>query len=126
MKRTRHHQEGYVFKKGSAWFLRYYDTIVVAQIPRGALLEHIPFLMVTSSLHEISFLRTRPASLLLPLTIRRSAQSSSSGLPHRKRTYLPKRTCGRGSSLLVRTRSRTQVSGTLQRTASCLQSMNSY
>src|ERR1035438_3890537 len=82
--------------------------------------------MVTSSLHAISFLRTRPASLLLPFTIRRSAQSSSSGLPHRKRTYLPKRTCGNGSSLLVRTRSRTQVSGTLQRTASCLQSMNSY
>jgi hypothetical protein len=25
MKRTRHHQEGYVFKKGSAWYLRYYD-----------------------------------------------------------------------------------------------------
>ena len=82
--------------------------------------------MVTNSLHAISFLRTRPASLLLPFTIRRSAQSSSSGLPHRKRTYLPKRTCGNGSSLLVRTRSRTQVSGTLQRIASCLQSINSY
>src|SRR5271166_2079143 len=30
MKRTRHHQEGYVFKKGSAWYLRYYDRIVAS------------------------------------------------------------------------------------------------
>lgn len=28
MKRTRRHQKGYVFKKGSAWYLRYYDLIV--------------------------------------------------------------------------------------------------
>jgi len=27
MKRTRRHQEGYVFKKGSAWYLRYYDRV---------------------------------------------------------------------------------------------------
>jgi hypothetical protein len=30
MKRTRRHQEGYVFKKGSAWYLRYYDRVAGA------------------------------------------------------------------------------------------------
>ncbi len=28
MKRTRHHQKGYVFKKGSVWYLRYYDRVM--------------------------------------------------------------------------------------------------
>ena len=28
MKRTRRHQKGYVFKKGSAWHLRYYDRVI--------------------------------------------------------------------------------------------------
>ena len=28
MKRTRRHQKGYVFKKGSAWYLRYYDRVM--------------------------------------------------------------------------------------------------
>ena len=28
MKRTRRHQKGYVFKKGSTWYLRYFDNIV--------------------------------------------------------------------------------------------------
>jgi hypothetical protein len=26
VKRTRHHQQGYVFRKGSCWYVRYYDT----------------------------------------------------------------------------------------------------
>jgi integrase len=30
MKRTRRHQRGYVFKKGSAWYLRYYDHVMGA------------------------------------------------------------------------------------------------
>ena len=28
MKRTRRHQKGYLFKKGSAWYLRYYDRVL--------------------------------------------------------------------------------------------------
>jgi integrase len=28
MKRTRRHQKGYVFKKGSTWYLRYFDNVV--------------------------------------------------------------------------------------------------
>ena len=28
MKRTRHHQEGYVFKKGSNWYVRYREDVL--------------------------------------------------------------------------------------------------
>src|SRR5271170_4467109 len=58
--------------------------------------------------------------------IRRSAPPSSSGLPQRKRTYLPKRTWGNGSAARDRTCSRIQVSGRAHRDASSLLSMNSY
>src|SRR5579862_6247060 len=30
MKRTRRHQKGYLFKKGSTWYLRYYDRVMGA------------------------------------------------------------------------------------------------
>src|SRR5271166_776405 len=82
--------------------------------------------LVTGSLHVLSFPRARPTTLLLLDTIRRSAQSSSSGLPQRKRTYLVNRTCGIGSIDRLRTCSRTQDSGRFHLKASSLLSMNSY
>jgi hypothetical protein len=81
---------------------------------------------VTGSLHALSFPRARPTTLLLFDTIRRSAQSSSSGLPQRKRTYFPNRTWGRGSADRARTCSRTHDSGRFHLEASPLLSMNSY
>jgi hypothetical protein len=83
-------------------------------------------LLVTGSLHVLSFPRARPTTLLLLDTIRRSAHSSSSGLPQRKRTYLPNWTWGIGSIERARVCSRIHDSGRFHLEASCLQSMNSY
>src|SRR5580700_9600251 len=99
--------------------------VVVSKQPETSLSVQITFL-VTGSLHALSFPRARPTALMLLDTIRRSAQSSSSGLPQRKRTYLPKRTCGMGSVERDRTCSRIHDSGRPQRAASSLLSMNSY
>src|ERR1039458_2705294 len=82
--------------------------------------------LVTGSLHLLSFPRAGPTTLLLLDTIRRSAQPSSSGLPQRKRTYFPNRTCGSESADRARTCSRTHDSGRFNLEASSLLSMNSY
>src|SRR5262249_58417131 len=90
--------------------------IVESEQPEIALSVQITVL-VASSLHSISFPRARPTFLLLPDTIRRTAQPSSSGLLQRNRTYLPKRTCGIGSPDRMRTCSRIHDSGKFQRAA---------
>jgi hypothetical protein len=64
-------------------------------------------------------------ALRVPDTMRRSAQTSRSGLRHRKRTYFPNLMCGIGSAERARTWSRTHDTGSDQRVASSTESINS-
>jgi hypothetical protein len=60
---------------------------------------------------------------LRELTMCSASHPSSSGLPQRNRTYLPKRICGIGFVARLRTCSRTQLAGRTQRRASSTESM---
>src|SRR5271157_1379800 len=110
------------FSNASGWQLL---VVVISQHPEVTFLVDIA-LLVAGSLHCRSFPRIRPAFLLLAEIIRRSIHASSSGLPQRKRTYLPKRTWGKGSVERLRTCSRIHDSGRHHRLARVPLSTNSY
>jgi hypothetical protein len=102
-----------------------HHALTIPDIPKCTSSKNVACLLLTGSFHFCSFLRVRPRRLLFPTTIRRRIHSSSAGLPQRKRTYLPKFTCGRGSSDLARTWSRIQEVGTVSRRANSRLSINS-